>query len=66
MDIRGTATASGVYNILAGSVDPELMCRRTSGSGQAPLSSDVLRAYDGYNKDQAEAEPSCLKALLAI
>ena len=61
MDIRGTATATGAYNILAGGADPSMMARATSASsGSTPLAGDVLRAVTAYNEASAASNPSIL------
>ena len=61
MDIRGTATATGAYNILAGGADPSMMARATSASsGSTPLAGDVLRAVTAYNEASAASDPGIL------
>ena len=64
MDIRGTATATGAYNILAGPSDPSMMTRTTSASsGSTPLAGDVLRAFTTYSEASAASDPSILDEL---
>ncbi|CAE7769876.1 unnamed protein product [Symbiodinium microadriaticum] len=52
---QAAATAAAAHNILSAPIEPTMMSRPRANPSAGPLSGDVLRAFDGYHQNLAEA-----------
>ncbi|CAE7682522.1 unnamed protein product [Symbiodinium necroappetens] len=52
---QAAATAAAAQNILSAPIEPTMMSRPRANPSPGPLSGDVLRAFDGYHQNLAEA-----------